>query len=273
MNLAFKGEKHNVRMLSASTQVSPQKILWQKPISNKLKPLKSNEKSPIKKPYASKLIKSIHCLNLTHFFPDSASISPKASPIKKGKNNNNIANNERGKKISHERLGTSNSSIQLNKAQTKPILHYFARDRINLLSISHQESKNTTKNLKSFSRPIQHKQIGSEPSSPNPPRKKCVHLVKYLTLRLPEDSENLLFKYWSKKRELEKKYKRIFNDLKIEEDEEIKLKTRKIMANNENSAKAFLDMLTNVKDYYATTVRLMQEQRIIEIEQLLLKFR
>lgn len=76
-----------------------------------------------------------------------------------------------------------------------------------------------------------------------------------------------------KKEEIDKKYQKLFKELKAEEEDEINMKTAKIVARNKKSAGQYLEMLTNVKDYYGETQRLMHEQRIFEVEQLLSDFK
>lgn len=90
---------------------------------------------------------------------------------------------------------------------------------------------------------------------------------------IPEsEEESMLHDYWATKEEVDQKYKLLFDKLKQEEDEELNLRIEKLVATNNKSATAFLDTLSSVKENYDKTRRLIQEQKLVEEEQILLEY-
>jgi len=82
---------------------------------------------------------------------------------------------------------------------------------------------------------------------------------------------NDMLDYWSIKKELESKYNKLQSELEIDEATEIKIVTKQLLKGVAN--KNQLNEISEIKEKYEISKSLLQQQRILEIEELISRFR
>lgn len=84
--------------------------------------------------------------------------------------------------------------------------------------------------------------------------------------------ETMLTEYWQVKEDVEEKYKKLLNNLEIEEAFEIKLLTKKLMKGNIIKPEELASKINEIKEEYDFTRDLILKQKITEVEELINKF-
>lgn len=292
MNSKVKGFRCRLQCKRGSYQEKPLKHTVKSPkvsVTFKLDSFDEHLKieTGIKVPYASSKAKTIQSIKISKLRSIHNVTSSKEfhkpiiqEPIQESDNNKEIYKLDEAKvdksKESSDILGSTRSSSYTiwSKAKNQAI-----QIKPNNNQVCQSIKLPQKKNIKNR----------SVPTSPNSGKSKAKYQLdmfknnnskqKYL-MKLQEEQiikesaeESMLRDYWLKKEEIEEKYQKLFADLKREEEQEISMKIKKLKNTNKNSAGEFLDILINLNDYYTTTTNLLQQQRIIEIEQLLTEYK
>lgn len=106
--------------------------------------------------------------------------------------------------------------------------------------------------------------------SQSPAKKKFSPIAKRSSSQAKKKENGAMIKYWIRKGKLDMKYSKIFEDLTVEEAEEIKHLTSRILENKEKvDGEQLLELVENVKEDYETTKSLLQKQKIVEEEELI----
>jgi hypothetical protein len=106
--------------------------------------------------------------------------------------------------------------------------------------------------------------------SHSPVKRKFSPKAKRASSQIRKKENCAMIRYWIQKEKLDKKYSKILEELAIEEAEEIKHLTSRILENKQKAdGEKILEIVENVKQDYDTTKCLLKRQKIVEEEDLI----
>jgi len=86
-------------------------------------------------------------------------------------------------------------------------------------------------------------------------------------------ANNMLQGYWEKKKEVEEKYEKMYNNLIIEENIESDFRISKYGTNCQNSQMGIKEIIENVRNEYNATRLLIMQQKIMELEDVINQYK